>query len=151
VGGLAPAAARYAGFSSRKALWTALLASGGMAGLAGGLALGPVLQWLATQSWTPVSDATRVVFRPVYVLLNLGLVPVLVIAVGLLVLARLDRSRLLALTAALLLAALALAPVYVNTVPFGDTFPRLGYVPTVLLPAVILLGSGFTAVTRTPA
>ena len=37
VGGLAPAAARYAGFSSRKALWTALLLSGGMAGLAGGL------------------------------------------------------------------------------------------------------------------
>jgi ABC-type uncharacterized transport system permease subunit len=29
VGGLAPAAARYAGFSSRKALWTALLMSGG--------------------------------------------------------------------------------------------------------------------------
>ena len=36
VGGLAPAAARYAGFSSRRALWTALLLSGGMAGLAGG-------------------------------------------------------------------------------------------------------------------
>ncbi len=37
VGGLAPAAARYAGFSSRRALWTALLLSGGMAGLAGAL------------------------------------------------------------------------------------------------------------------
>jgi general nucleoside transport system permease protein len=35
VGGLAPAAARYAGFSSRRALWVALLVSGGMAGLAG--------------------------------------------------------------------------------------------------------------------
>ena len=35
VGGLAPAAARYAGFSSRRTLWTALLVSGGMAGLAG--------------------------------------------------------------------------------------------------------------------
>ncbi len=35
VGGLAPAAARYAGFSSRKALWVALLTSGGAAGLAG--------------------------------------------------------------------------------------------------------------------
>ncbi|MBI5925760.1 MAG: ABC transporter permease [Aquabacterium sp.] len=42
VGGLAPAASRYAGFSSRSALWTALLLSGGMAGLAGGLdAAGP--------------------------------------------------------------------------------------------------------------
>ncbi len=37
VGGLAPAAARYAGFSSRRALWTALLLSGGMAGLAGAM------------------------------------------------------------------------------------------------------------------
>jgi simple sugar transport system permease protein len=45
VGGLAPAAARYAGFSSRSALWTALLISGGMAGLAGGLeAAGPLGQ-----------------------------------------------------------------------------------------------------------
>jgi simple sugar transport system permease protein len=45
VGGLAPAAARYAGFSSRRALWTALLLSGGAAGLAGGLeAAGPLGQ-----------------------------------------------------------------------------------------------------------
>jgi simple sugar transport system permease protein len=45
VGGLAPAAARYAGFSSRRALWTALLISGGLAGLAGGLeAAGPLGQ-----------------------------------------------------------------------------------------------------------
>ncbi len=45
VGGLAPAAARYAGFSSRSALWTALLASGGLAGLAGALeAAGPLGQ-----------------------------------------------------------------------------------------------------------
>ena len=45
VGGLAPAAARYAGFSSRTALWTALLLSGGLAGLAGGLeAAGPLGQ-----------------------------------------------------------------------------------------------------------
>jgi simple sugar transport system permease protein len=45
VGGQAPLAARYAGFSSRTALWTALLVSGGMAGLAGGLeAAGPLGQ-----------------------------------------------------------------------------------------------------------
>ncbi|HET8746009.1 MAG TPA: ABC transporter permease, partial [Ramlibacter sp.] len=45
VGGLAPAAARYAGFSSRKALWTALLVSGGAAGLAGALEVaGPIGQ-----------------------------------------------------------------------------------------------------------
>ncbi|NBQ86646.1 MAG: ABC transporter permease [Betaproteobacteria bacterium] len=45
VGGLAPMAARYAGFSSRKALWTALLMSGGAAGLAGALEVaGPIGQ-----------------------------------------------------------------------------------------------------------
>ena len=45
VGGLAPAAARYAGFSSRKALWLAMLCSGGAAGLAGALEVaGPIGQ-----------------------------------------------------------------------------------------------------------
>jgi general nucleoside transport system permease protein len=45
VGGLAPAAARYAGFSARRALWTALLASGAFAGLAGAMeAAGPLGQ-----------------------------------------------------------------------------------------------------------
>ncbi|MBU6466036.1 MAG: ABC transporter permease [Burkholderiales bacterium] len=45
VSGLAPAAARYAGFSSRRALWIALLVSGGSAGLAGALEVaGPIGQ-----------------------------------------------------------------------------------------------------------
>jgi len=45
VGGLAAAAARYAGFSSRRALWVALLISGGMAGLAGAFEVaGPIGQ-----------------------------------------------------------------------------------------------------------
>jgi simple sugar transport system permease protein len=45
VGGLAPAAARYAGFSSRKGLWVALMVSGGAAGLAGALEVaGPIGQ-----------------------------------------------------------------------------------------------------------
>jgi simple sugar transport system permease protein len=48
VGGLAPAAARYAGFSSRKALWVALLVSGGAAGVAGALEVaGPIGQLFA--------------------------------------------------------------------------------------------------------
>jgi simple sugar transport system permease protein len=45
VGGLSPAAARYAGFSARAAIWIACLASGGMAGLAGALEVaGPMGQ-----------------------------------------------------------------------------------------------------------
>ena len=45
VGGLAPAAARYAGYSSRRALYIALLVSGATAGLAGALEVaGPIGQ-----------------------------------------------------------------------------------------------------------
>ncbi|OBS29951.1 sugar ABC transporter permease [Tepidimonas fonticaldi] len=45
VGGLAPAAARYAGFSSRTALWVAMGVTGALAGLAGALEVaGPVGQ-----------------------------------------------------------------------------------------------------------
>jgi len=45
IGGLAPHAARYAGFSSSRAIWLALLVSGGAAGLAGALEVaGPIGQ-----------------------------------------------------------------------------------------------------------
>ncbi len=45
VSGLAPLAARYAGLSSSRALWTAMLVSGGLAGLAGALEVaGPLGQ-----------------------------------------------------------------------------------------------------------
>lgn len=45
VGGMAPAAARYAGFSSRKALWTSMMACGALAGVAGTAeVLGPIGQ-----------------------------------------------------------------------------------------------------------
>src|SRR5262249_34949973 len=45
VGGLAPAAARYAGSPARAAFWPGLLGSGGLAGLAGALeAAGPLGQ-----------------------------------------------------------------------------------------------------------
>jgi len=51
VGGLAPLAARYAGFSSRNALWTSLLISGGFAGLAGAFEVtGPIGQVLPSIS-----------------------------------------------------------------------------------------------------
>lgn len=45
VGGMAPHAARYAGFSSRKSLWTSMLICGALAGLAGvGEVIGPLGQ-----------------------------------------------------------------------------------------------------------
>lgn len=45
VGGMAPRAARYAGFSARKALWVSMLVSGGLAGVAGACEImGPIGQ-----------------------------------------------------------------------------------------------------------
>lgn len=45
VTGLAPRAARYAGFSERRVLWSTLLASGALAGIAGGAeVIGPIGQ-----------------------------------------------------------------------------------------------------------
>ena len=51
VVGLAPRAALYAGFSSRRSLWIALLISGSLSGLAGGLEVaGPIGQLTSTIS-----------------------------------------------------------------------------------------------------
>jgi len=48
LSGLAPHAARYAGFSARRSLWTACLISGGLAGLAGALEVSGPLGQLTT-------------------------------------------------------------------------------------------------------
>jgi len=51
VAGLAPRAARYAGFSSRRVLWTSLLVSGALAGVAGGAEVaGPIGQLTSSVS-----------------------------------------------------------------------------------------------------
>jgi general nucleoside transport system permease protein len=60
VGGLAPLAARYAGFSDKKTIWTSLLISGGLAGLAGmGEISGPIGQLQAT--WSPGYGFTAII------------------------------------------------------------------------------------------
>ena len=65
VGGLAPQAARYAGFSSRAALWTALLLSGGLAGIAGAFEVtGPIGQLLPSISPGYGFAAIIVAFMP---------------------------------------------------------------------------------------
>jgi simple sugar transport system permease protein len=51
VAGLAPRAARYAGFSERRLLWLSLLLSGALAGIAGGIEVaGPIGQLTPTIS-----------------------------------------------------------------------------------------------------
>lgn len=60
VGGLAPLAARYAGFSEKRTIWTSLLLSGGLAGLAGmGEIAGPIGQLQAT--WSPGYGFTAII------------------------------------------------------------------------------------------
>jgi simple sugar transport system permease protein len=60
VGGLAPLAARYAGFSDRRTIWTSLLLSGALAGLAGmGEIAGPIGQLQA--SWSPGYGFTAII------------------------------------------------------------------------------------------
>ena len=60
VGGLAPLAARYAGFSDKKTIWTSLLISGALAGLAGmGEIAGPIGQLQAT--WSPGYGFTAII------------------------------------------------------------------------------------------
>jgi len=60
VGGLAPLAARYAGFSEKTTIWSALLISGALAGLAGmGEISGPIGQLQAT--WSPGYGFTAII------------------------------------------------------------------------------------------
>jgi simple sugar transport system permease protein len=60
VGGLAPAAARYAGFSEARAIWTALLIGGAAAGLAGAAELaGPIGK--LNDRWTPGYGFTAII------------------------------------------------------------------------------------------
>lgn len=60
VAGLAPKAANYAGFKTRRLIWLAMLISGGLAGLAGALEIaGPVGQ--LQESWRPGYGFTAII------------------------------------------------------------------------------------------
>lgn len=124
---------------------TRAYAKAGLLGVLAGLALGPVLSWLATQAWTPVSEAARAVLWPLFVLFGLGLVPLAVIAIGLLVLARLERSWGLAVVAGATLVTLLLGPVYLNTFFVGSAYR---YLPLVIAPGLVLLAGGIAGCTR---
>jgi len=73
VTGLAPQAARYAGFSQTRATWTALMVSGGAAGLAGVTEVaGPIGQLQST--WSPGYGYTAIIVAFVGRLHPLGVV-----------------------------------------------------------------------------
>jgi len=73
VGGLAPLAARYAGFPESRTVWLSMLLSGGLAGLAGmGEIAGPIGQLQA--SWSPGYGFTAIIVAFVGRLDPLGIV-----------------------------------------------------------------------------
>jgi len=117
----------------------------GVIGVLGGLALGPVLNWLWFHAWNPVSDVAQVVLWPVHVLYGMGLVPLAVVGIGFLVLARLERSWALAAVAGALLVTLSLGPLYVNMFFIESAY---GYLPIVIAPGLVLLGGGIAGSVR---
>ncbi len=124
---------------------TRAYAKAGLIGVVVGLVLGPVLRWLSASAWDPVSDVSRVLLWPVFVLFNLGLVPLAVIGIGFLVLARLERSRVPAAVAGAVLVTLLMGPIYVNTFFIGSAY---GYLPVVIVPGLVLLAGGGVGLAR---
>ncbi|MEV4117498.1 hypothetical protein [Micromonospora sp. NPDC049645] len=115
----------------------------GIVGTLAGLMLPIVLRYLLLNTATAISNGTSWVTTPLLGVSSRGMFPHLVIAVGLLVLARLERSRGLTVVAVLYAAAVVLVNVYFQTTDFqpGDV-TRHSFVLAALLPAPILLVGG---------
>jgi simple sugar transport system permease protein len=93
VAGLAPRAARYAGFSSRRVLWTALLVCGALAGIAGGAEVtGPLGQ--LTPSVSPGYGFAAIIVAFVGRLHPLGVIVASVLMALLYIGGELSQSRL---------------------------------------------------------
>ncbi|MEU5567414.1 hypothetical protein [Micromonospora musae] len=125
----------------------------GIVGTLVGLALPLVLRFLLLNSATSVSDATRWLTDPLLGVAGRGMLPHLVIAAGLAVLAHLERSRGLWTVVAGYAAATVLVNAYFHTANFeaGDV-NRFGYMLAALLPAPILvIGGGIALRTTTRA
>ncbi|MEU8296550.1 hypothetical protein AB0C04_04605 [Micromonospora sp. NPDC048909] len=122
----------------------------GIAGVLVGLVLPVVLRLLLLNAATAVSDATSWLTTPLSGVANRGMLPHLIIAVGLVVLARLERSRGLAAVALLYVAAIVLVNVHFQTTEFepGD-LSRTSFMIAALLPAPILILAGGVALLRT--
>ncbi|MCG5434723.1 hypothetical protein [Micromonospora foliorum] len=115
----------------------------GIVGTMVGLVLPIVLRYLLLNTATVISNGTSWVTTPLLGISDRGMFPHLVIAVGLLVLARLERSRGLTVVAAVYAAAVVLVNIYFQTANFqpGD-LNRHSFLVAALLPAPILLVGG---------
>ncbi|MET7667544.1 hypothetical protein [Micromonospora luteifusca] len=122
----------------------------GIAGTLIGIVLPIALRFLLLNTATVISNGTSWATTPLLGISNRGMLPHLVIAVGLLVLARLERSRGLAAVAVCYTAALVFVNIYFQTTNFepGD-LSRFSFLLAALLPAPILLVGGTIALVAT--
>lgn len=122
----------------------------GLVGTLVGLVLPIVLRFLLLNAATVISNGTSWATTPLLGISNRGMLPHLVIAMGLLVLARLERSRGLTVVAVAYAAAVILVNIYFQTADFesGD-LNRYSFMLAALLPAPILLVGGSIALFTT--
>jgi hypothetical protein len=125
----------------------------GIVGTLVGLVLPIVLRFMLYNTWTSVTTATSWAVDPLLGISNRGMLPHLVIAVGLAVLARLERSRALLAVVLGYTAAIVLVSGYFNTTEFqpGD-LNRFSFMLAALLPAsILLIGGTIALITRVKA
>ncbi|MEU8180451.1 hypothetical protein AB0B86_06690 [Micromonospora sp. NPDC049047] len=122
----------------------------GIVGTTVGLVLPIVLRYLLLNTGAVISTGTNWLTTPLLGISNRGMIPHLVIAAGLLVLARLERSRGLTVVATVYVAAIVLVTIYFQTADFepGD-LNRHSFLMAALLPAPILLVGGGIALLNT--
>ncbi|WBB68353.1 hypothetical protein [Micromonospora sp. WMMD812] len=152
IGGFLLSLRWYRWYGQRVGLQTPTRAylTAGVAGILVGLALPGALRFLLLNTATSVSSATGGVTAPLLGVSNRGMLAHLVIAVGLLVLARLERSRALLAVVLGYSAALLVVTVYFHTTDFGPgDLNRFSFMLAALLPAPILLVGGTVALLAT--
>ncbi|MGV9368408.1 hypothetical protein [Micromonospora tulbaghiae] len=122
----------------------------GIAGTLVGLALPIVLEFLLLNTSAPVSSGTNWLTGPLLGLANRGMLPHLVIAVGLAVLAHLERSRSLWVVVGLYTVALVAVNAWfqISDLQSGD-LTRFSFMLAAMLPAPILLIGGGLALAAT--
>ncbi|SCE79698.1 hypothetical protein [Micromonospora chokoriensis] len=122
----------------------------GLAGTLVGLVLPIVLRYLLLNSDAVLRNGTSWLTVPLLGIADRGMVPHLIIAVGLIVLARLERSRGLTAVGVGYAAAVVLVNAYFQTANFqpGD-LNRHSFLLAALLPAPILLIGGIIALLNT--
>ncbi|GAB3156851.1 hypothetical protein GCM10027290_55720 [Micromonospora sonneratiae] len=118
----------------------------GIVGIPLGLTLPIMLDFLLLNAATSVSEATSWLTGRLLSISDRGMFPHLIIVVGLVVLARLERSRGLSIVVAGYAAAVLLVNGYFFLADFGSGgLNRFGFMVAALLPAPVLLVGGAVA------